>query len=228
MKAGLLICDHVDARYQARFGDYPAMFKAFLPDLDWVFYDVFNGEFPTDIGLCEVYMTTGSRYSAYDDEAWIADLKHFVQKIAIAKKYFIGFCFGHQILAEALGGKVEKAPIGWCVGMHTFKVEQQKEWMLPFKEKLNLLMMCQDQVQELPPNAEILASSTDCPVGLFQIDKHLLGIQAHPEFSKEYDQLLTRNRVAKIGSEKVEKAMQSLQQPLDAAIFRDWVLAFIS
>src|SRR5690606_23965151 len=98
-----------------------------LPGFDWAFYDVVNDHFPESADECDAYICTGSRYSVYDDMPWIKELKHLVQELYQLQIPYIGVCFGHQMLAEALGGKVEKAAAGWCVGVHTFRVLQREE-----------------------------------------------------------------------------------------------------
>ena len=113
MNVGLLECDHVLEKFRHIAGDYRDMFAVWLPQFELQAFDVRNGEFPSSVDACDAYLTTGSRFSAYDDEAWIQQLKDFVRQLHEAEKPFVGICFGHQVLAEALGGKVEKAESGW-------------------------------------------------------------------------------------------------------------------
>lgn len=228
MTVGLLICDHVDDVYQPKFGDYPSMFRNLFPEFEFTEYDVVNGEFPEDLDAHKVYMASGSRFSAYEDLPWIDKLKELIQELHKSKKCFIGYCFGHQILAEALGGKVEKSEDGWCVGILDFTPTSKESWMRPDTEKLNLLMMCQDQVVELPENAKLLAGSPQCPVGMFAIDNRMLGIQAHPEFEEEYDRLLINNRVDRIGADMVSEGLRSFNQEVDQELIYDWIINFIN
>ncbi len=153
MKVGLLICDHIKKEYQATFGDYPTMFAHLFPSFDFVYYDVCEGQFPKDMQECEVYLATGSKYSVYDEIDWIIQLKAFVKEIYIQQKYFIGFCFGHQLIGAALGGKVEKSPTGWSVGVHTYQLLQQKAWMVPFQQSFNLLMIARIKCLSCPKMA---------------------------------------------------------------------------
>ncbi len=227
MKAGLLICDHVDPAHQPRFGDYPNMFEQLFPDFQWQLYDAINGHFPKSLDDCQVYFATGSRHSAYEELEWIGRLKGVIRELYKRQKYFIGFCFGHQVLAEALGGRVEKSAGGWCVGVHGLEVYERKGWMQPFRPEMNLLMMCQDQVSRLPEGATLLAGNDRCPVGMFQFGNTMLGIQAHPEFSKEYDRLLMENRVERIGEDEVEEGVASLAKAVDRNMVMDWVVRFV-
>ena len=90
MRAGLFECDHVDSAYKEKFGDYPNMFTQLFPELEWVCYDVCNGVFPTDLNECDVYFTTGSRRSVYEQEPWIERLKATIRQIAEMDKYWSG------------------------------------------------------------------------------------------------------------------------------------------
>lgn len=238
LKIGLLECDHVREDFRHIAGDYrdmfPALFQPFAPDWEFVFYDVVNGHFPSSVDECEAYICTGSKSSVYDDEPWIHSLKFFVQQLYEQQKIYLGVCFGHQMLAEALGGKVQKSAVGWCVGVHEFKMQwvvgdgQRKNWMKPPQERLNLLMMCQDQVHQLPPNAEVLATGADCPVAMFQVGTRMLGIQAHPEFPVDYEEALMRSRIERIGLEKITKGLESLSQPLHSNLMAQWMVAFVN
>lgn len=226
MKAGLFLCDHVKDNYQSRFGDYQDMFAGLFPNFEWKLYDVINSEFPESLSECDLYLATGSHHSVYENLNWINRLKELIREIYLQKKYFIGFCFGHQLLGEALGGKVEKSSNGWCVGVHDFDIVSKQSWMVPFQEQISMLMMCQDQVVQLPPDSKILAKSEKCPIAMFQVGKTMLGIQAHPEFSREYDQLLMENRIERIGESIVKKSIESLEKEIHPQIIREWVNKF--
>ena len=227
MKIGLLECDHVRDELIPIAGDYrqmfPAMFEGVATHWEWFFYDLINGYFPKHPDECDAYICTGSRFSVYDDEPWIVQLKTLVQNLYAAKKPFVGVCFGHQMLAEALGGKVQKAAVGWCVGVHCFQTSNGNAAL----QNPRLLMMCKDQVVQLPPNATVLASSPDCPVAMLQVGDTTLGIQAHPEFSKPYEAALINLRIEKIGEQKAQKALESLTQPVDARAMARYIAQFV-
>lgn len=232
MKVGLLECDHVREEFRPIAGDYrdmfPALFMPLAPDWEFVFYDVANGRFPASVQECDVYLCTGSKSSVYDDEPWIDALKTFVRQLYDQQKIFLGVCFGHQMLAEALGGKVQKSAVGWCVGGHEFTLHRpMPAWMTPPQERLNLLMMCQDQVHQLPPDSTVLASANDCPVAMFRVGERMLGVQAHPEFPVLYEEALMRSRVERIGAEKTAKGLESLTLPLHSTLMAQWMAAFV-
>ena len=228
MRVGLLQCDHVLDKFQPIAGDYHQMFAALFTTVDMVAYDVCNGHFPDSVTECDAYLCTGSKYSVYDDIDWIQELQRFVQELYAREKIFVGVCFGHQMLGHALGGKVEKTAAGWCVGAHTFQVNQPESWMTPFQSTYRLLMMCQDQIVALPPESTVLATTPVCPVGMLRVGPRLLGLQAHPEFPVAYERALLENRVDRIGAEKVAAGLESLARPLDAGMMGEWMGNFMS
>ena len=228
MKIALLICDQVNENLLRLQGDYSDMFLDLFPQIEFEIFNVFKGEFPARANDFDAYMTNGSRKSVYDNEEWIDQLKAFVRDIYLSQKKYVGVCFGHQLLAEALDGKVAKAATGWSVGVHQFNIEVRELWMMPFQQKLNLLMMCQDQVQVLPPNSKVLAVTKSCPVGIFKVGNNMLGIQAHPEFSKEYDRALMELRIERIGTEVVREGKLSLEKSVDREIMAQWIIQFFN
>ncbi len=228
MKVGLLLCDHVRPEFRDEFEDYPVMFQEAWPSFDFEVFAACDGHLPSSAAACDAYIATGSSYSVYEELDWIIQLKQFIREIQQSEKYYLGVCFGHQLLAEALGGEVKKAQIGWSIGIQTFTIFQREAWMDPFQEQLNLLMMCQDQVHVLPPNATVLASTPACPVGIFRVGQRMLGVQAHPEFSKAYDKILMETGIDRMGEESVAKAIKTLSLPLDATRFIQWTVRFLS
>ncbi len=230
MKIGLLECDHVRDELRHIAGDYremfPALFQQVTQDWEFVFYDVCNGEFPESVHACDAYICTGSKNSVYDDEPWIQQMKDLIQEMYTSGKTFVGVCFGHQLLGEALGGKVEKSPNGWSVGVHSFQLLKHEEWMQPVKSDFNLLMMCQDQVLKLPSGSTLLAITEFCPNAMFMVGSHMLGIQAHPEFPKTYNQALMELRVERIGAEKVQEGIRSLEMQTDESCIAGWIVQF--
>ncbi len=235
MNIGLLQCDHVAERFQHIAGDYPAMFGALFqrhaPQITLTPFAVCDDEWPSTLDACDAYVTTGSRFSVYDDVPWIQRLKEFVRQLHDADKPYVGICFGHQMLAEALGGRVAKAPIGWGVGVHDCEITQAESpeiWMQPQQSPCRLQYMHQDQVLQLPAHAVLLGSSTHCPVAMFRVGPQMLGIQAHPEFTADYSRALLHDRRARIGDARTQQALDSLGQPTDEAVVVQWIAAFFA
>ena len=232
MKIGLLECDHVLEQFRHIAGDYRDMFTALFnqhtPDLTLQPFDVCDGELPASVNACDAYLATGSRFSAYDDVDWIHALKDFVRRLRDADKPFIGVCFGHQVLAEALGGAVAKAEQGWGVGVHQIEIGRHDAWMRPERRECGLQFMHQDQVVRLPESGVALSSSDHCPVAMFRVGERMLGIQPHPEFTLAYSEALILNRVERIGEAKVRAALSSLSRTTDEAVVAKWIVEFLT
>lgn len=227
MKLGLLLCDHIAESWQPEHGDYPSMFAKWLPQVQWTVYDLTAGHFPSSVDSCDAYVTTGSKWSVYDQLPWIVDFKSLVQQLYKARKPYVGICFGHQMLAFALNSPVQKSSGGWCVGNHEFTVSQPQAWMQPYHATFRVLMSCQDQVLSLPEEAKMIAFSEDCPVGVFLVRNYMLGIQGHPEFTVAYNATLIHSRQDRIGLEKVHAAQASFAQPIQAPLLGQWVMKFL-
>lgn len=184
MQIGLLQCDDVRPELQVTHRNYDQMFNALLnkvnPGIQLRFYRVIDGEYPADPDECDGYIISGSRYSVYEDLPWIKRFEAFVQHLYQQGKPTVGICFGHQMMAQALGGKTERASNGWGVGIATSEVKSVPRWLTPKLDNYSLVVSHQDQVTQLPPGAETLAGSAFCPIGMFTVGEHFLGIQGHP------------------------------------------------
>jgi GMP synthase (glutamine-hydrolysing) len=231
MRLGILICDQVQSILQTEFGDYPAMFSALLKQVDDTlelrFYSAIGRELPTDINDCDAYMTTGSRWGANDDKLWIRELEDFIRLLYNAEKRFVGICFGHQLIAKSLGGRVDKSDKGWGIGVAFSQVVAAQDWMLPMQTKLDLVVSHQDQITELPPQAQVLASNDFCPYSMIQVGSHFLGIQGHPEFSRQYSQALMNTRKDRISAPVICAGSQSLKHEVDDLLAMKWIINFL-
>lgn len=228
MRIGLLECDHVSDHLRHLAGDYRDMFASLFyrhaPQVELEFFDVQKAELPKSVDACEGYLTTGSRFSAYDDEGWIEELKSFVRRLDDARKPFVGICFGHQVLAEALGGRVRR--VGWGIGTHEMTIVQSEAWMKPSEDVCALLYSHRDQVERLPEGSVVLASSDHCPVAMFRIGERMLGIQGHPEFPADYAEALASGRTELIGAEQVKRA--DFRTPADEGVITSWMMNFLA
>ena len=232
MKIGLLGCDDVPERFRQFGGTYREMFRRLLaphmPAAQFTWFDIVNGELPQSPESCDAYICTGSRYSVYEDHDWIARLKTFVRTLHDGKKPFVGICFGHQILAEAMGGKVDKAREGWGVGVHDMEVVKPEPWMEPRATRAKLQYMHGDQVQRLPPDGEVLAHAAHCEVAMFRVGETMLGIEGHPEFPAEYVAALLEDRRERIGKDVVNAALAHVNEPTQHDVVAQWIKNFLA
>ena len=235
MRIGILETDTLQPDIEEKYGSYAEMFQSLFlsvnDQLEFTVYPVIESIYPENMDECDAYLITGSKSSAYDKEPWIKQLQNYIVALHKHRRKLIGICFGHQIIAQALGGLTEKSKKGWAVGNSISNVEQTKPWMgdvmTNAKKQFSLLVSHQDQVTSLPAQAELIATTIFCPNASFQIANHILTFQGHPEFSADYLIYLMNKRRDIIGEEKYKKAMDSLQNDQDALLVALWIVNFI-
>ncbi|UCG72039.1 MAG: hypothetical protein JSV45_12380 [Chromatiales bacterium] len=144
-------------------------------------WHVAEGEMPESLDECDAWLITGSPCSVYEDLPWIPVLETFIREAFEAAKPQVGVCFGHQIVARALGGHVAKAETGWVLGRHHLRVNVERHWMAQTLDEYTLHYINQDQVIDLPPTVRLLGESPRCPNALYEAEGRVLCIQPHPE-----------------------------------------------
>jgi GMP synthase-like glutamine amidotransferase len=207
-----------------RFGDYPAMFGTLLGDgFEIESFDVQSGRFP-EVGAHEACLITGSPAGVYEPLPWIAELLDFIRSARASK--LVGVCFGHQAMAEALGGHVEKSDKGWGAGLHRYSVATREPWM-DAVATIAAPASHQDQVVAQPPNTDVVLRSDFTPfAGLAWTDRPAISFQFHPEFSADFAKALIEKRFDDVT--KPDAAIASLDAPNDNARVGAWIRNFLS
>ena len=199
MKIGILETGEVHPDLKARHGDYPSMFEALLgavdPALEFFTVRVVTGEMPASPSDADAWLVTGSRHGVYDDLPWIVPLKAFLRTCVAARVPVVGICFGHQILAEALGGKAEKSGKGWGLGVQDYELVARPGWAADLPDRFSVRALHQDQVVALPPGATVLARSRHCDYAALAYGDpeapDAISLQPHPEFGQAFmDELI--------------------------------------
>ncbi|MBA3908844.1 MAG: glutamine amidotransferase [Rhodobacter sp.] len=211
MQIGILQTGASPDALRAEHGDYPDFFERLLADRGLTFrrYHVEAMEFPADVHECEGWLITGSRHGAYEDHPFIKPLEAFIRSAYDAKVPVVGVCFGHQIIAQAMGGKVEKFAGGWSVGPTEYDFGD---------ETLRLNAWHRDQVTEKPESAEVVASSEFCQNAALLYDDRMFSVQAHPEFSNDFVDGLMRTRgPGLVPDDLMAAARDQFAKPLDDA-----------
>jgi GMP synthase (glutamine-hydrolysing) len=217
MKIGILQTGMAPDDMAAQTGEYPEMFERLLAGHGFEFqtYNVLKGDIPNRADAADGWLITGSKFGAYEDHPWIAPLEDLIRKIYAAKIPLIGVCFGHQIIAQALGGKVEKYKDGWRIGATAYKVKGHADPVV-------LNAWHQDQVVDLPKDATVLGSSDYCKYAVLAYGDKVLTVQPHPEFSADFIEGLIDHRAKGVVPEALQKdAKARLGQALNADVIAD-------
>jgi GMP synthase-like glutamine amidotransferase len=233
MKIGILKTDAVRPEWVGRFGEYPAMFEQILlaedPSLEFLQWDVEQGEIPENLGAVDGYIITGSKSSVYDDKPWIRDLEALVRDLNNGRHKLIGICFGHQVIAKALGGIVDKSPKGWGCGIQRYQLSDRALEADTAGSELSLIASHQDQVMTAPPGAVVIASSDHCNIAGFRVGGHILTFQGHPEFIPDYSREIMHFRREMIGESQVVAGLASLEsEEHQGARVARWMLDFLA
>lgn len=210
MKIGILQTGHAPDELQASEGNYPDMFERLLAGHGFAFrtWSVVDGDLPGSVEEADGWLITGSRHGAYEPHPWIPPLEDFIRAVRDDGRPLVGVCFGHQIVAQALGGRVEKFAGGWSVGRQRYTLEGQE---------MSLNAWHQDQVVEPPAGAETVGSSDSCAHAALLVGDNILTVQPHPEFGASMIEGLIRIRGGNLPDTLRAAAMQALPEPTDNA-----------
>ncbi|KAA2313178.1 type 1 glutamine amidotransferase [Pseudooceanicola sediminis] len=219
MKIGILQTGHAPDDLRATIGDYPKLFAQLLDGHGFTFetYAVVDGIFPDGPLACDGWLITGSRHGAYEDHDWIPPLEDLIRAIRDTGRPMVGVCFGHQIIAKALGGKVEKFSGGWSVGSTRYSGELGEATLNAWH---------QDQVTQVPQGARVVASSPFCENAALLYGDQIYTVQAHPEFTAPVvASLLATRAPGVVPPDLIEAATRAVDTPTTAQAEADRMAA---
>ena len=209
MKIGILETGHVAPAIREKHGNYAAMFARLLDGYGFSFtnYAVVDQVFPDSVHAEEGWIISGSRHGAYEAFDWIAPLEAFIRDAYAEEVPMVGICFGHQIMAQAFGSRVEKFSEGWAIG--------PTDYQFNTGETVPLIAMHQDQVVTVPPEATVIASNAFCAHAAFAYKGKALSYQPHPEFTPEFTTDLIGVRIGKVfPTDVAEAALEKMSLPV--------------
>lgn len=217
MKIGLLQAGHLAEPIQdVAGGDYDLLYTKMLAPfgLTTETWSVVDGTFPDSIDDADGWLIGGSKFGVYDDQPWISPLEDFVRRAYAAQKPLVGICFGHQLIAQALGGRVEKFDGGWNVG--------QTEYVLN-GAPLSLNAWHQDQVISPPDGATILGTSDRCKIAFLDYGNGAISVQPHPEFQSDVVASLIDVRRGVVPDGLLDAAQDRLAAANDNHATAEWI-----
>jgi GMP synthase-like glutamine amidotransferase len=220
MQIGILQTGESPDALRADMGDYPDFFETLLAGRGLTFrrWAVLRNDFPSDVDECDGWLITGSRFGAYEPHDWIPPLEDFIRRAYAQHVPVVGICFGHQIIAQAMGGKVEKYAGGWSVGPTEYDFGDQT---------YTLNAWHQDQVVKKPETAKVLASTAFCENAALLYDDRMFSVQPHPEFRKEFMEGLIKFRGPGLVPDPIlADAKGRIDTPLDSPSMADRIADF--
>lgn len=211
----ILLCDTFPGLLPENIPSYESMFarlfRSVNQNLTFNIYQTWDGELPEHPASDELYLITGSNNAAYDTLPWILDLQEWVRKAAKMQIPLVGICFGHQVIAQALGGLVEHHVGGWGVGIREMEVLDAELFPYFPDKKMRLIVNHHDQVTRLPESAIPFATSDFCRYEGFRIGRHIITFQGHPEFTVDYERHLILNHAENEDDAVKQCALRSLE-----------------
>ncbi len=217
----------------AEHGSYPQMFERLLgpasSKLTFKTFAAVDGDVPSDPQACDAWLITGSRHGAYERLPWMLELEQLLRDAMAAKVPVVGICFGHQILAQALGGKVIQSPKGWGFGLQTYRIDETPGAAGKIPAQVTLAALHQDQVVEVPESGRVIGSSDFCPNAVIAYGDAALSFQAHPEFDVPFLRGVAEHRLKGIAPDDVlAAAVDSFREKRpDQPVIAQWIADFL-
>ena len=215
MKIGILQTGLAPDELKGSFGEYPGFFERLLAGHGFTFqsWSVVENDFPDGPEDADGWLITGSKHGAYEDHPWIPPLEQLIRDIIAADRPLIGVCFGHQIIAQAMGGKVTKYEGGWVIG--------QQDYVFG-TETLTINAWHQDQVIKAPKGAEVVAHGSHCANAALLYPGKAFTVQPHPEYNDDFIKgLITYRGKGLVPEELLQDATAKMGNPLDNARLAD-------
>jgi GMP synthase-like glutamine amidotransferase len=214
------------ARHPRDAEKFAALIRGVRPGWDVTAFDTTAGEFPADPAAFGGLLIGGSPASVNDEAHWIGKLFDVIREAYDKAVPMVGACFGHQAIAQALGGRVGHNPGPFILGTSVTRFTSRAPWMPADADEVTLAAAHGEQVAALPPGAEVLGSSESCPVAAYRIGDRVFATQHHPEMTPEFIAALVEEFAPDLPPEVGQKARASLARPIEGPRFGEWIARF--
>jgi GMP synthase-like glutamine amidotransferase len=220
-----------DLPFTARHPDDGAkVSRALAPHLPgWAFdtWRVSQGHWPADTGAYAGFVITGSPASVNDHSPWIVRLERLVRTLHAHRRPLVGLCFGHQLVAKALGGEVGLSPGGWRVGTAPLPLHWAPAWLHDAPPVLTLYAVHNEQVLVPPPGARVVGGDAFCPAASLALGEHVWTLQYHPEFSPAFMADLLEALDGELPAELLAHGREQIARPADGPQVMAWIARFL-
>ena len=233
MKLGILATDIGPEMLVDQHGSFADMFVNLFSSTDKGFeyqiYPVLDNIFPESLDECDGWIITGSVDGVYDNLPWMEPLRQLIVQVHEQKRTMVGICFGHQIVADAMGGRVEKFSGGWSLGVQDYLIEGEHDFIPGGISRFAINAIHQDQVIEKPAVSERLAYSGFCSNAGLVYGEHIVTLQGHPEFTQDYERDLLNAKLETVFPEDIKQdALESVDsKKLDSPKVAVWLADFL-
>lgn len=231
MRIAILLTTVDPSDFARRHPDDAGKIRALVGPLrpGWRFetFAVRDGVFPEDPSAFDGVVITGSPASVHDDLPWIARLLELIRALHDARRPMVGICFGHQAIAQALGGAVGPNPEGFVLGVERTETLADAPWMVPHRDALRLYAAHGEQVTALPQGAEVLSRNPVCPIGSLRIGDHVFTTEYHPEMYPAFMAGLAELLAGRLPEAVLDRARTEAGLPTDGRVFAEWMARFL-
>lgn len=214
------------ARHPRDAEKFTALLKGVRPDWQVTTFEVTENVFPASLKGFDGLLIGGSPASVNDDNHWIERLFKLIREAFAAEIPMMGICFGHQAIAQALGGTVGPNPGNFILGTTETTFTAQAPWMPADANKVTLASAHGEQVTALPQGAEVLGESSACPIAAYRIGSLVFATQHHPEMTPAFLAALVEEFAPKFPAEVGNRARASLVQAPEGPRFAEWIARF--
>lgn len=214
------------ARHPRDAEKFTVLLKGVRPHWQVTTFEVTENEFPAALEGFDGLLIGGSPASVNDENHWIERLSTLIRQAHAAGVPMVGVCFGHQAIAQALGGEVGPNPGPFVLGTTKTTFSTRAPWMPADARQITLASAHGEQVTRLPEGAEALGESPGCPIAAYRIGTGVFATQHHPEMTPGFLAALVEEFAPHFPEEVGTRARASLTKAPEGLRFAEWIARF--